>query len=663
MPPTPVTEIEERIDALRGQDAGDRHPRVSLDHTPCAAFVAPLLAATTDPDPYIRASAVHALASYEPEEHAQLQEALFKSLADDPDPSVRSAAAEVMARMPGDTVAALLAALGDASADVRMEAVLALSAFEASDVVAAVTDRLHRDSAPEVRERAVMALERLKPEGVAGDLVRALEDPSALVRSAAACALGEHDAGETPVVLDALLLALSDPSAGVRENAARALRYSAAEAIPGLMALLADEASEARREATGALGTLGANQAIGALAERLRNDTDAEVRRGAAAALGDLGTEAATAHLIDAFGQEAESAEVRTEIVRALGSAHDVEALPVLCAALGDADAETREAAAEALQWLLDPEVPASMAALEPLCLALKDAVGSVRAVACGALGALNDARALPFLMQAGRDGTEECRIAALEAIARIDATAGEALLLEALADAATDVRRVAAKSLVLSAHAPIPSEVLDCMADPEGDPFARCDLAKSLAQRGGLEAVPVLLDLLRDGSGHVRAAAAQALCELPDPRAMRPLTALLDDDDEDVRGEAALALAALADDRAIEPLQALLNDDCPPVRRRVVWALSFFTPSKVLPLLVDALQDDDPDVQSTAASALADVCDAPALRRILSALPAGCDDVGSALEEAAAASEEDEGALPRSAASRRVQLGTVHYE
>jgi hypothetical protein len=36
---------------------------------------------------------------------------------------------------------------------------------------------------------------------------------------------------------------------------------------------------------------------------------------------------------------------------------------------------------------------------------------------------------------------------------------------------------------------------------------------------------------------------------------------------------------------------------------------------------------------------------------------------VGSALEEAAAALEDDEGASPRSAASRRVQLGTVHYE
>ena len=656
-----MTEIEQLIDALRNQAPEHRHARVSLDHAPSPAFVAPLVKATRDPNAYVRASAVHALASYA-EEDGQIREALFAALADDPQPSVRSAAAEVLAGMSTQAVPALLAALGDASLDVRKEAVLALGSHMTSDVLPAVTHALHHDPAPEVRERAVLALERSMPECAIDDLIRALEDESAIVRSAAACALGEYETGATPAIVTALVGALSDPLADVRESAARALRYSSAEAIPGLMAQLEDEAAGVRKEVIGTLGTLEACQAIDALAQRLRADPDAEVRCEAASALGNLRHASATPHLIDAFDSEADSHEVRAEIVRALGDTGDFKALPTLCAALRDTDAETRESAARGLDALVKPDVPESSSALAPLCAALQDAECSVREAARSALGSLGDPRALPFLIQAARDDTDVPLETALEAIARIDATAAERLLLEGLAHPDTGVQRTAAKFLVLAEDGPIPPEVLTCLAAPDGDPFAKCDLAKSLARRGGPEAAPLLIELLRDGSGHVRAAAAQALGERPDPRAITPLMSLLGDDDEDVRGETALALAALADDRAIGPLAELLDDQCAPVRRRAVWALSFLPPSKVLPHLVAGLQDDDPHVQSTAVSALADVCDAPTLRRIRSALPSAFDDVGSALEEAAAGLE-DETPCPRSSSPRRVQLGTLHYE
>ncbi|MEZ2298627.1 HEAT repeat domain-containing protein [Variovorax sp. RCC_210] len=556
----------------------------------------------------------------------------------------------------------LLAALSDASPDVRKEAVLALGSHMTNDALAAVTRCLHHDPAPEVRACAVLALEQSKPEGAIDDLIQALDDESPVVRSAVACALGEHQTSETPAIVTALVRALSDASAGVRESAARALRYSSAEAVPALVALLADQAADVRKEAIGALGTLDAWQAVDALAELLRSDSDAEVRGGAASALGNLRHAGATAHLIDAFNDELTSSEVRSEIVRALGNTQDFAALPTLCVALQDADAETREAAAQGLDALVDPEVPDSSLALEPLCAALKDTECSVREAARSGLGSLKDPRALPFLIQAAQDDKEVPLETALEAIARIDPIAGEKLLLEGLAHSDTDVQRTAARFLVLPKDGPIPPEVLACLAAPDGDPFAKCDLAKALARRGGADALPVLIGLVQDRSGRVRAAAAQALGERPDPRAMTPLLALLGDDDEDVRGEAALALAALADDRAIAPLAALLDDGWAPVRRRAVWALSFLTPSKVLSHLVASLEDNDPHVRSTAVSALADVCDAKALRRIRSALLPAFEDVGSALEEAAA-DLEDEAPSRHDGPPRRVQLGTLHYE
>uniref|UniRef100_UPI000D4F874D HEAT repeat domain-containing protein n=1 Tax=unclassified Variovorax TaxID=663243 RepID=UPI000D4F874D len=557
----------------------------------------------------------------------------------------------------------LLAALGDASPDVRKEALLGLGQHLTGDALAAVTHCLHHDPAPEVREHAVLAFEHSKPASAIGELIRAFGDDSATVRSAVACALGEFETSETPAIVTALVRALSDASADVRESAARALRYSSADAVPALVARLADEAAGVRREAAATLGTLQAVEATDALAQRLRTDPDTQVQCEAACALGHLGHAGATAQLIDAFHGATDCAGLRSEIVQALGNTRDFAALPTLCAALQDADAETRESAARGLDTLVDPDVPDSRLALAPLCAALKDAEAGVREAARSALGSLQDPRALPFLIQAAQDDAEVPLETALEAIARIDATAAERLLLDGLADSRADVQRMAARFLVLAPDAPIPPEVLACLAAPQRDPFARCDLAKALARRGGAQVPPVLIELLRDGSSHVRAAAAQALGERPDPRAMAPLLALLGDEDEEVRGEAALALAALANDRAIGPLVLLLDDACAPVRRRAVWALSFFTPSTVLPHLVGSLEDDDPHVRSTAVSALAELCDAPALRRIRSALPAAFDDVAGALDEAAAELEEDDAPSGRDASPRRVQLGTLHYE
>ena len=268
--PSPTAEIEQLVQALRGQDPEKRHARVSLQHDPCPAFIPHLLVTAKDADTYIRASAVYALAGYMAEASPQLLEALFSTLADDPDPSVRSAAAEVLAcRSSTSVLNALLAALGDASVDVRGNVVLALGGYGADAAVTALKDRMHRDPSPEVRRHAVLALERLmrhsQGENSIDDLILALKDESEDVRGAIVRALGEYPAvegEEIPAIMNALVQALSDASSYVREGAARALAYSSSEAIPGLMALLDDEDAGVRQEAVRALGTVDAYPAI-----------------------------------------------------------------------------------------------------------------------------------------------------------------------------------------------------------------------------------------------------------------------------------------------------------------------------------------------------------------------------------------------------------------
>ncbi|WP_346430304.1 HEAT repeat domain-containing protein [Cupriavidus basilensis] len=277
------------------------------------------------------------------------------------------------------------------------------------------------------------------------------------------------------------------------------------------------------------------------------------------------------------------------------------------------------------------------------------------------ALASLRDARAVPFLAGALRDGDHEVRCKAIEAIGRIDATGHAALILGCLQDPSRQVQQSAAEALWLPGGAVTPPEALAFLCAPDADAQVKASLAKSLTRHGDPAVIPHLIDALATTQADARAGLVEALREQPDPRAMAPLLGLLSDDDG-VRSEAALALAAIGDDKAVAPLASRLErEPSPDVRRRVVWALSFFTPGKVLPLLTGSFGDSDPHVRQQAVQALAEICDVAELRAPLSALPKRLDDVRQALEEAIEALECD-ATLGERGRSRRVSIGTVHY-
>jgi HEAT repeat protein len=73
-----------------------------------------------------------------------------------------------------------------------------------------------------------------------------------------------------------------------------------------------------------------------------------------------------------------------------------------------------------------------------------------------------------------------------------------------------------------------------------------RLRLAGVLGRRGCREAVPLLLRLLEDGVGHVRAAGATALGRIGDPAAVSPLVGLLRDPFPDVREAGMEAIVAI---------------------------------------------------------------------------------------------------------------------
>lgn len=197
--------------------------------------------------------------------------------------------------------------------DVRrdMQPLLDAGVSSEEDLFAIVEDT---GSQPQTRERAFWLLSRLGTPGTAPALFKALQDPDAKLRAAAARLVGESAIREGVGRLAVLLR--DDPEPAVRRDAAYALGLIGdATAVEPVLAALGDEAPMVRGMAAEALAYIGDPSAMGALLETLR-DPCAEVRYWGAFAVGELGDEGD----IPALRQLADSDD---EVAAGFGSVRD----------------------------------------------------------------------------------------------------------------------------------------------------------------------------------------------------------------------------------------------------------------------------------------------------------------------------------------------------
>jgi HEAT repeat protein len=546
--------------------------------------------------------------------------------------SVRAAAARALRRI-GDAAAVpgLLAALGDANADVR-RAAAALGEIGDAAAVPGLLAALG-DADEDVRQVAAAALREIGDAAAVPGLLAALGDADANVREAAAAALGEiGDAAAVP----GLLAALRDAEEDVRRAAAAALGQIGAPAVPGLLAALGDAEEDVREAAAAALGEIGDAAAVPGLLATL-GDADWRVRRAAAAALGEIGDAAAVPGLLAALGDAEEDvreaaaaalgqigapavpgllaalrdADWWVRRAAALGEIGDAAAVPGLLAALGDADWNVREAAAAALKQIGTPAVPGLLAALG-------DANADVRRAAAWALGQIGNAAAVPGLLAALGDADADVRRAAAAALGEIGDAAAVPGLLAALGDADADVRRAAAAALGEIGDAAAVPGLLAALGDADAD--VRRAAAAALGEIGDAAAVPGLLAALGDADADVRRAAAAALGEIGDAAAVPGLLAALRDADWWVR-RAAAALGEIGDAAAVPGLLAALGDAEEYVRRAAAAALGEIGDAAAVPGLLAALGDADANVREAAAAALGEIGDAAAVPGLLAAL------------------------------------------
>jgi HEAT repeat protein len=275
--------------------------------------------ALSAPEPGVREIAAALLGERGP---AEAQDGLLAATRD-PDARVRLAAVRALARDP-DTIARadgdLLALRGDPDPQVRAAAVVARACVDESAILALVDDPL-----PTIRASAIRALHR--PDGTTlsaparAAAVRALDDETVRVRSAAVATLGADDGppGDllevmehgwrraSTAALDALAMVSArtgqDPAVrpAVLEYAGRTVERAAHLRESRLALGTPDEPSEALlvhvlevrerdhvRSLLGALAVLGAPEASGLIRRCLHAD-DAEIRAQAMEALESLG--------------------------------------------------------------------------------------------------------------------------------------------------------------------------------------------------------------------------------------------------------------------------------------------------------------------------------------------------------------------------------------
>jgi HEAT repeat protein len=485
------------------------------------------------------------------------------------------------------------------SSDIRMAAVTAIGQLGDFQVIEKLAEAVE-DEEWVVRNQAVSELKRKiddiiqKQERRAGQmLVHMLDLENAEVVEMVVQGLA---AMGQPVV-DLLLRAAGGSSPGMRASAAMALGVIGLSSfVPHLIPMLSDADWKVRRNAIQALGRIGDENAVEALVACIEDNTS-EVQKQAVAALVDFGR-LATEPILSAL-RHVRNKTVQRAMIRTLGEINDLRAIAELIRHLGSTYYVVRTAAIRTLVMYGDAAVPMLTATLSfnrsdirPL---MKDVHSSddrqARIRAIRALGALEDHRAVDALKRAAVQSDAETaeaaeralfqigtaawgRCSALVCLREIGSRSALPSILEALRDPSNNVRLEALRALVkFPGEASIPP-LMKLVAE-EKDPYLRAEAIGVIRMNGTPH--PGLADLglarLADPDWNVRAQAAGLLGNLRMPGSLRPLLARFKDPHWSVQESAENALHNYGSD-AVPILIRALHDRSPSVRVRAVRLL-----------------------------------------------------------------------------------------
>ena len=306
-----------------------------------------------------------------------------------------------------EAVEPLLELMRYGSPNKQLAAVKTLGEINDPRLLRTMIEALHMDT-PAIRIAALETLERLADPATYPEVEKLLNDVSASVRSAAVDAVTRCNGRRA---VPRLLLSLKDPSWEVRRAAAKALGFiGEASAVPGLCELVKDPDLDVREAGIAAIGQIGDPQAIPSLVIAL------------------LDVERTARNLAQTTLKKIQPDWEQTEQARAT--------LPAIKAALTHSDYWVRHSATVLLeQFKIDAsslvdELKSSPAEISPppphlalpfLADLLFDRDPELRVAAAEALGRLQEKHATAILAAAARDANQAVQLAAEKALAALN--------------------------------------------------------------------------------------------------------------------------------------------------------------------------------------------------------------------------------------------------
>ena len=220
-------------------------------------------------------------------------------------------------------------------------------------------------------------------------------------------------------------------------------------------------------------------------------------------------------------------------------------------------------------------------------------------------------AEAVKPLVEILTDAAHEKRLAAVNVLGEIGASAGFKPLQNALRDADSLVRAAAAYALARAGCRDAAPALVNLLKDPERN--VRLAAAVALGSLGDAQTVEPLIKLLDDKDWEIRGAALESLGKLGDTRAFQSVARHLEDADQEVREVAADALGRVGNASIVEKLVLTMVDAHSGVRQAAARALAKIDPGwetsdrvqRLLPEIQAALKNRDSSVQSAAAGLL----------------------------------------------------------
>lgn len=318
--------------------------------------------------------------------------------------------------------------------------------------------------------------------------------------------------------------------------------------------------------------------------------------------------------LRDALGSDSDA--VRKRAVEFLGELSDIDDQAtidgLLRAATTDDDAQVRGAAVdaldeigeEALEQLLSELTGTSGGEAEwvtarKFARALKADRPELRMAAANALGRLDDASGLQHLVEALDDEDSRVRLRACQACGTFADQRSVPALIRRLDDDKPRVRRAAANALGNVGTDQALSPLLDLLDD--SDESLRRIAAGALGKANNPEPVEPLARALGDESVIVRNAAVYSIIEL--------LSNVPTEQSHAVRDRVVSELKSADDETVVEPLVEILTDGQQNRQRRnAAWILGRVADPQsavAVEALADALADEDPQTAQFAATSL----------------------------------------------------------